>query len=73
MKGGRSPMDRAADGLQESGRALTAMYEAARVSLPEILHRVDRTLDLMERGVSALERLTPPVDSDPEPSDPTDS
>lgn len=59
LGGGRggSPMDRAADGLQASGKALTAMYEAARQVLPEALARADRALDLAERAVIAAERL----------------
>lgn len=53
---GSSPMDRAADGLQASGKALGAMYEAARQMLPEVLLRADRALDLAERAVLVMEQ-----------------
>ena len=53
--GGRSPMERAARGLEVSGEALTAMYNAAAQVLPEVLERVDRGLDLYERAVVAAE------------------
>ena len=58
LGGGRSPMDRAADGLHASGEALTAMYNAAAQVLPEALVRTDRALDLAGRAVVALERLS---------------
>ena len=69
LGGGRggSPMDRAADGLQEAGRALAAMYEAARQVLPEAMHRADQALHLAERGVVALERLADQADQDAGP------
>jgi len=58
MGGGRSPMDRAADGLAASGEALTRMYNATAQVLPELLQRTDRALDLAERAVKAAEEAT---------------
>jgi hypothetical protein len=52
----RSPMDRAADGLERTGEALGLLYEAARQGLPEVLARVDRALILAERAVRLAER-----------------
>lgn len=54
---GRSPMDRAADGLVDAGNALTAIYNAVAQGLPEVVDRADRALDLGERAVIALEGL----------------
>ena len=49
-------MDRAADGLVESGRALSALYEAVRQIAPEALARTDRALDALDRLASSAER-----------------
>lgn len=53
---GRAPMDRAADGLERSGTALSMLYEAVRQGLPEALDRVDLALALAERAVALAER-----------------
>lgn len=67
----RTPMDRAADGLVESGRALSAIYEAVRQIAPEVLSRGDRALDALdriaasaERAVDLAEKLSDRVDLD---------
>lgn len=67
----RSPMDRAADGLVESGRALSAIYEALRQIAPEALSRTDRALGALERiatssekAVELAERISERVDLD---------
>jgi len=52
-----SPMDKAGEGLMLTGNAMTAMYNAIAQVLPETMNRVDRTLDLVERGVIALEKI----------------
>jgi hypothetical protein len=64
-------MDRAADGLVESGRALSALYEAVRQIAPEVLSRGDRALDALdriatsaERAVDLAEKLSERVDLD---------
>jgi len=50
-------MDKAGEGLMLTGNAMTAMYNAIAQVLPETMNRVDRTLDLVERGVIALEKI----------------
>ena len=55
--GGRSPMDRAADGLEASGKALSAMYEALRQALPLATEGALRGVSALERLADAAERL----------------
>lgn len=53
---GKTPMDRAADGLVQSGRALAAIYEAIRQIAPEALDRTDRALGALDRIATSAER-----------------
>lgn len=59
----RTPMDRAANGLEACGKALTGLYNAAAQGLPmaagagsRALGALDRLADAAERAVTLAER-----------------
>ena len=52
----RTPMDRAADGMQATGAAAGALYEALRQALPMLATGGAQALALAERFVAAAER-----------------
>ena len=57
MNRSRSPMDKAAEGLLLAGNALTSMHNIAAQVLPVMIDRADIAIDLVERGVVALEKI----------------